>query len=516
MSRRPSSGGAAAPETKRVAIYTRKSTTMGLEQDFNSLDAQRDACLTYIERQPGWKLVDERYDDGGFTGANIDRPAFTRLMADIEAHKVDVIVVYKVDRLSRSLLDFVKVMERLNAAGASFVSITQNFSTADAMGRLTMNMLMSFAEFEREMISERTRDKIAGARRKGKWTGGPVPFGYSVKDKKLYINDVEAHVVREAFALFLQHRQMAVVARVLNRRGLQPRASRRQSKRGLLWTKDTIARVLRSPLYVGLMMHGDERFPGEHPPLIEQSTYQEAQRLLGESGRALRVHGTNPEYVLRGLLCCGTCGDPMTPASTTKKSGKSYRFYRCSRRDKYGKDLCPGKPLPAGAIEDFVVARLEGATADGTLAVRTKAKLEVRILKSRADYVTLRDSLNARIADHSAGASKLADEVARLEGRARELVEAKLRIEANNLEAAESQLRAVERDAVNLELDANHLDWFVGALRDFGKVWTNMTRENQGRLLRAIVAKVVVDDKQGKCRVELVNFDAAGDAMEAA
>ena len=190
-------------ETKRCAIYTRKSTTMGLEQEFNSLDAQRESGLAYIQRQPGWKLVDERYDDGGFTGANIDRPAFTRLLADVEAGKIDVIVVYKVDRLSRSLLDFAKMMERFTAAGVSFVSVTQNFSTADAMGRLTLNMLMSFAEFERSMIAERTRDKIAASRRKGKWTGGPVPFGYSVKDKKLLVNEVEAQVVREAFTLFL-------------------------------------------------------------------------------------------------------------------------------------------------------------------------------------------------------------------------------------------------------------------------------------------------------------------------
>ena len=203
-------------ETKRCAIYTRKSTTMGLEQEFNSLDAQRESGLAYIQRQTGWKVVDERYDDGGFTGANTDRPAFTRLLADVEAGKIDVIVVYKVDRLSRSLLDFVKMMERFTAAGVSFVSVTQNFSTADAMGRLTLNMLMSFAEFEREMIAERTRDKIAASRRKGKWTGGPVPFGYSVKDKKLLVNEVEAQIVREAFTLFLQHRQMAMVARTLH------------------------------------------------------------------------------------------------------------------------------------------------------------------------------------------------------------------------------------------------------------------------------------------------------------
>jgi site-specific DNA recombinase len=196
-------------QVRRCAIYTRKSTTIGLDSDFNSLDAQRDACTEYIKRQAGWQLVDAPYDDGGFTGANTDRPAFQRLMADVEARMVDVIVVYKVDRLSRSLLDFVKVMERLGEVGASFVSVTQNFSTADAMGRLTMNLLASFGEFERSMIAERTRDKIAASRRRGKWTGGPVPFGYSVKDKKLLVNEVEAHVVREAFALFLQHRQMA-------------------------------------------------------------------------------------------------------------------------------------------------------------------------------------------------------------------------------------------------------------------------------------------------------------------
>src|SRR5690606_12270854 len=235
MSRRPTRSSV-EPETRRVAIYTRKSTTMGLAQDFNSLDSQRESCLAYIQRQPGWKLVDERCDDGGFTGANIDRPAFTRLMCDVEAGKVDVIVVYKVDRLSRSLLDFVKVMERLGAAGASFVSVTQNFSTADAMRLLTMNMLMSFAELRREMIIERTRDKIAGARRKGKWTGGPVPYGYSVKDKKLLVNELEARVVREAFDLFLMHRQQAKVAHLLNERMLLPRGSKVTKK--LAWSKE--------------------------------------------------------------------------------------------------------------------------------------------------------------------------------------------------------------------------------------------------------------------------------------
>ncbi len=219
------SGARSTPASRRRWGSSRSST--------RSTPSARPASRTSSGSQ-GWTLVDERYDDGGFTGANIDRPAFQRLMADVEAGKVDVIVVYKVDRLSRSLLDFAKVMERFNAAGASFVSVTQNFSTADAMGRLTLNMLMSFAEFEREMIGERTRDKIAGARRKGKWTGGPVPFGYSVRDKKLLVNDAEAHVVREAFALFLaasadgRRRARAERARApaARRRGTAARAGR--------------------------------------------------------------------------------------------------------------------------------------------------------------------------------------------------------------------------------------------------------------------------------------------------
>src|SRR5690606_31898761 len=224
-------------------------------------------------------------------------------------------------------------------------------STADAMGRLTMNLLASFAEFERSMIAERTRDKIAASRRKGKWTGGPVPFGYSAKDKKLVVNEVEARVVREAFALFLQHRQMAKVARELNERGLLPRGSSRPSRLGLRWTKDSIARVLRSPLYAGLMMYGDELHPGEQPRIIDDATYREASRILAGASRELRFTGLNPDYVLRGLLRCGSCGDAMCPASTSK-NGKTYRFYRCSRRDKLGKEACAARPLPAGALGD--------------------------------------------------------------------------------------------------------------------------------------------------------------------
>ena len=205
-------------DVKRCAVYTRKSTTMGLEQEFNSLDAQREACVQYIRSQAalGWQVVPEEYSDGGYSGANVQRPAFQRLMQDVEDRKVDIIVVHRVDRLSRSLLDFAKLMDRFNRANVAFVSVTQNFSTADAMGRLTLNVLMSFAEFEREMIGERTRDKMAAARRKGKWTGGPPPLGYDVVDRKLVVNEIEAALVRRIFTLYLELRSAVAVARALN------------------------------------------------------------------------------------------------------------------------------------------------------------------------------------------------------------------------------------------------------------------------------------------------------------
>ena len=514
MSRRPTRSSV-EPETRRVAIYTRKSTTMGLEQEFNSLDSQRESCLAYIQRQPGWKLVDERYDDGGFTGANIDRPAFTRLMADVEARKVDVIVVYKVDRLSRSLLDFMKVMERLTAADASFVSVTQNFSTADAMGRLTMNMLMSFAEFEREMISERTRDKIAGARRKGKWTGGLVPFGYTAQDKKLVVNELEARVVREAFELFLMHRQQAKVAHLLNERKLLPRGTTRTKT--LAWSKEGVGRVLKSPVYAGFMMYGEELFPGEQPAIIDEVTYRAAQGILAGTSREVRWTGTNPDYVLRSLVRCGRCGEMMCPGSTTKPStGKTYRFYRCSKREKYGRAQCAARALPAPAIEEFVIARISDATADGTLAERVKQHLATLTAGKGEDFEKLRKELSDHIAATSTAAGKLADEVLRLEGRAREVVEQKLGVEGDRLAASEQQLRDLERDAAELEIAKKDHTWFVAALRDFAKVWVNMSPENQGRFLRALIEKVVVDEDKGTCRIELIDFGAASGTRDAA
>ncbi len=499
-----------APETKRCAVYTRKSTSQGLEQEFNSLDAQREACVGYIQRQPGWTLVGERYDDGGFTGANIERPAFQRLLTEIEAGKIDVVVVYKVDRLSRSLLDFAKVMERFSKSGASFVSVTQNFSTADAMGRLTLNMLMSFAEFEREMIGERTRDKMAAARRKGKWTGGPVPLGYTVVEKRLVVDELEAVLVREIFDLYLEHRSALGVARLLKER--QRSTKRHRAANGNLreartWKKGDVLRVLKNPIYAGFMASGGELHKAEHTPLIENETFTRAQAQLEDATKTTTTHGRNPEYILRGVLRCACCGSGFTPAST--RSGRiEHRYYRCVKRDKEGKEACPSSPLPAGAIEVYVVERLREATADGTLAADVAEGVKARVGERRKGLVTERQKLPPEIAQLSAEARRIVDTMASLTGTARKLVDERLQGVGDELARCEAQLTAAERELANLDALEVEVDWVARCLTDFDGIWDVLTPENRGRLLRAVVQRVEVNEPANQVSVFLADLGA--------
>ena len=514
MSRR-AVANAQAPAPKRCAVYTRKSTTAGLEMDFNSLDAQYEACVAYIARQANWALIPERFDDGGFTGANTDRPAFQRMMRDVAAGTIDVVVVYKVDRLSRSILDFAKVMEQLDNASASFVSVTQNFTTADAMGRLTLNVLLSFAQFEREMIADRTRDKIAAARRRGKWTGGGTPFGYKIVDRRLVAHEGEAPIVSEAFALFLTHRRMAVVARLLNEQCLLPRGMKsRPARGGLRWTKDGIGCVLRNVVYGGFITCGDDLVKGEHEPLVDEATYRAARAIL-EGAEHTRVHPrTNAEYLLRGLLRCGACDTPMIPASSLKR-GVRLRYYRCATRDKFGRGACAAKELPAGAIEAFVAERVAEAVSEAGFVDEVDAAMRTRAEERRRALLEVYATLPDRIATSSAAVTGFVNDLAALSGGARAIVEAKMKSEAARLAAAEAQLAETERALNAIENVLRQRDFTVAALRDFGRVWEAMIPENRGRLLRAVVRAVRVFEREQRAEVELVDFAATGEARAA-
>jgi DNA invertase Pin-like site-specific DNA recombinase len=499
------------PAIKRCAVYTRKSTTAGLDQEFNSLDAQRETCAQYVRNQAclGWQLSPEPYDDGGFTGANIERPAFTRLMQDVEAGKIDVVVVYKVDRLSRSLLDFAKVMDRFNRAGAAFVSVTQNFSTADAMGRLTLNMLMSFAEFEREMISERTRDKIAASRRKGKWTGGSAPLGYDVVDRKLVVNDVEAALVRRIYDLYLDKRSAVAVANALNAEHRTTKhhvASNGNSRGARDWDKNAVLKVLSSPFPAGLMPSAGEVYDGEHTAIIERPLYDRVQVLLAEKGgiRAIR-HGSNPEYILTGLLRCACCGQAFTPASNRRR-GKVYRYYRCSTRDKKGKEACASAPLPAAAIEGFVVQRIREVLAGENLVAAVVTAAQGRLQRERGPLDAERAELPTKIAALSTEGKRLIETASNVTGTGRRLLDAKLQEIGDQLGRLEARYVEVQRRLALLADTELETQWVARCLADFDQIWDTLSPENRTRMVRALVARVEVDEPNGDVRAFLTDL----------
>ena len=278
------SGNGTSSERLRCAVYTRKSTEEGLEQEFNSLDAQREACEAYILSQAslGWKLVVDRYDDGGISGGTLERPALQRVLQDIRDRKVDVVVVYKIDRLTRSLGDFSKIVEVFDVAGASFVSVTQQFNTTTSMGRLTLNVLLSFAQFEREVTAERIRDKIAASKKKGMWMGGSVPLGYRVEARKLIVDEHEASIVRYLFDRYLELKSVRGLAAEASARGFTVRPGRRGPGEGatLVFGRGHLHHLLSNPIYIGSVRHKTQVYAREHQVIVEADTFAAAQLLL--------------------------------------------------------------------------------------------------------------------------------------------------------------------------------------------------------------------------------------------
>src|SRR5437879_615969 len=314
-----------SPTSVRCAIYTRKSTEVGLEQNFNSLDAQREACLAYVQsqRHEGWKCLPARYDDGGFTGGNMDRPALQRLLADVEAGKIDCVLTYKVDRLSRSLLDFARIIGIFEKHHVSFVSITQQFNSATSMGRLVLNVLLSFAQFEREIISERTRDKIAATRRKGKWSGGFPVLGYDVDKEvlRLVVNPKEAARVRAIFDLYLKHQGLLPVVRELERRGWRTKAWMTRKGRklgGQPFVKTNLHKLLTNATYAGKLRYKKELHNGEHPAIVDPVKWQKVRELLQRHRHRGSAERNGSGAILKGLLYCRPCGCAMRDRKSTR------------------------------------------------------------------------------------------------------------------------------------------------------------------------------------------------------
>lgn len=346
----------------RCAVYTRKSTEDGLEQEFNSLDAQREACEAYIlsQRHEGWTLVPGRYDDGGYSGGNMERPGLKALMAEIDAGQIDVIVVYKVDRLTRSLADFAKIVERLDAKEASFVSVTQAFNTTTSMGRLTLNVLLSFAQFEREVTGERIRDKIAASKKKGIWMGGPLPLGYQVIERKLVPVPEEAERVRTIMRRYLEIRNVPRLIEILRAEGVVTKVQQRVSgphRGGIPFARGSLFHLLKNPVYRGKIVHKGKVYDGEHEPIVDEDLWARVQEHLAAKAPPRKRSTNEPQKaMLRGLIT-DLNGRPMVPTYGSNKT-KRYAYYE-TRKDLARPGDPPGVRFQRGQLEQHLIGHLE-------------------------------------------------------------------------------------------------------------------------------------------------------------
>jgi site-specific DNA recombinase len=479
----------------RCAIYTRKSTEEGLNMEFNTLDAQREAAESFIlsQRHEGWVVLPEKYDDGGFTGGNMERPALKRLLADVEAGKIDAIIVYKVDRLSRSLLDFSRIMETLDRHGCSFVSVTQQFNTTHSMGRLTLNILLSFAQFEREIISERTRDKMSAARRKGKWVGGGLILGYDLDRaaRRLVINPGEADEVRAIFKLYIEKQSILATADELNRRGWPRKTWQNKdgsTAGGGLWNKPNLLGFLNNVAYIGKVNYRGEIHAGEHEAILHEETWARAQALLTRNrrdggARVRNKHGA----LLRGLLVCGACGCAMTHTFTEKDS-RRYRYYVCQQALKRGWKNCATRSIPAAEIEAFVLQRIASIGNDPALAEevarKARTQFEEQTVALQAERETLKHSLRdqARVVAGTVGEPDASRRLADLQDQ--------LRAGENRLMAIATELAALGDGRID-EADV------AAALGQFNETVDALTPAERARLVELLVERVIYDRAKG-------------------
>jgi len=367
------------PEVKRkvrCAIYSRKSSEEGLELAFNSLDAQREACAAYIDsqRHEGWVALDDRYDDGGYSGGTLERPALQRLIRDIEAGRVDTVVCYKIDRLSRSLTDFARLVDVFERNSVTFVSVTQSFCTTTSMGRLTLNILLSFAQFEREVIGERIRDKFAASRAKGLWMGGIPPLGYDVRDRKLVVSPAETDLVRLIFRRFLDLGSALLLIRELNAQGHRTKSWMTQAgtfREGRPFDKGTLYKILRNRTYLGEAVHKGKSYLGEHEPIIDRAIWDRVHEVLSSNAkrRSNEARARTPAP-LRGLMRCTHCSSAMTPTHTRRR-GRLYRYYICLGASRRGHDTCPVRSIAASEVEGLVLGQVRRLLASPELVART-------------------------------------------------------------------------------------------------------------------------------------------------
>ncbi|GAB6188169.1 recombinase family protein [Thermopirellula anaerolimosa] len=526
MTRNRNHSSSCTPPAIRCAIYTRKSTDEGLDQEFNSLDAQREAAEAFIRSQAGegWIVLPDRYDDGGFTGGNMDRPALKRLLYDIEAGRVDCVVVYKVDRLSRSLLDFARMMETFERKGVSFVSVTQQFNTATSMGRLVLNVLLSFAQFEREIISERTRDKIAATRRKGRWCGGRPILGYDLDPQgaKLLVNPHEAAQVRAIFQLYLDYERLMPVIEELRRRGWRNKrwTTRKGVERGgREFEKNSLWHLLTNVTYLGKVRYKDEIHDGQHEAIVDADVWQRVQSLLARNGRMGGPVVRNKfGALLKGLLHCAACGCAMVHTHTSRNRIKRYRYYVCGAAQKRGRATCPTGSIPAGQIEQFVVEQIKCIGGDPGLVAATVRQLQAQAARKTEELPAEAARLQREIGEYDLQLHRIVMQPGTdVDG---EKTTARLADLQERIAAAQRRLVEVRDQIERLRRGTIDPAEVARALAEFDPLWESLTSHEQGRLLHLLIERIDYDGREGVISITfhptgiktLLDRQAEGDA----
>jgi len=506
---------------KRCAIYLRVSPNDKRKRadgkDYTSIDAQRDRALAYIESQKhehNWRYV-AAYVDDQKSGKDLERPDMQRLLADIEAGKIDVVVVYKIDRFSRSLADFVSIMRRFDSLGVAFASVTQNFQTDTPVGRLTLNILMSFAEFEREMIIERTRDKIASTRAQGLWSGGLPPFGYDAVDGELVVNGKEKRSLLAIFEQYLETRSLRDVAAKLNADKVP---TKKRGKHARAWTPDMVGRVLRCAVPTGVITHGENVYQGKHAAILDPKVFERAQGVLAANTIEAERKGRNPEYILQSVLRCAcvarngrACDSAMCPGTSGNSKG-AFRYYRCSGREK-GRDGCTARALPAQAIEAFVCDRLREIAASGKVAAQLTEHARELVTVHRTPLVAHVSKTRATIASLSDDAERISQRMNKATPTARvELAERAEKL-VKQIDELDADVRGAEEKIKAIDAAKAESAWLVDQLKDFASVWDLLTPENRGRLIRGLVRSIHVDESKHEIAIVFAPLDETRRAL---
>ncbi len=481
----------------RCAIYTRKSSDEGLDQQFNSLDAQRESAEAYIASQvgQGWVCIPDRYDDGGISGGTMERPGLIRLLADIEAGGVDAVIIHKLDRLTRSIRDFGKIMEVFEKHKVALVAVTQSLNTSTSMGRLMLHVLLSFAQFERELASERTRDKIAAARRKGMWSGGRPVLGYDLSKCKLTVNEEEAIRVREIFSIYIRVQSLEQTAKELEARGWTTKRWKTAagvSQGGRTFDKNALNKLITNPIYIGLVTHKDETFDGEHQAIVDRDLWDRAQQVrrtnASSGGSFIR---NRYGALLKGLLFCGCCGAEMGHTYAIKNKTTVYRYYTCAS-PKTGKprETCKFGPVPAEQIEAFVTSQIRHIGLDRELVGLVMDELRGDADRRRLDLeLEMRTVLRERA---WLGQRLAAGEDSTANAALQE-----------QLLACDDKAERLSRELASLASTAMSRERVESGMASFDGMWESLTPAEKSSVMRLVLTRVTFDAEAGTVSLSL-------------